>query len=113
MYQYAKKNCEELRAYFPDRYFGETIFLVKEGILIVPSHMGERPIRAMHGYHPSEKHSYAALFTNQTEIPEETLAIPDIFRLMTSEAVCASEKNKPAPAHGAPLRETLSKTACG
>ena len=35
----------EMRTLFPDRYFGELIFLVKEGVLIVPSHMGERPIR--------------------------------------------------------------------
>lgn len=89
-----RSELEELRTYFPDRYFGETIFLVKEGVLIVPSHMGERPIRAMHGYHPSDKHSYAALFTNQTEIPEETRAIPDIFRLMTHEAERAKAENR-------------------
>jgi len=38
------QELKELRAFFPDRYFGETIFLVREGVLIVPSHMGERPI---------------------------------------------------------------------
>ncbi len=86
-------ELEEMRALFPDRHFGELIFLVKEGVLIVPSHMGERPIRAMHGYHPSEKQSYAALFTNQPEIPEETKAIPDIYRLMTHEAYLAKTGN--------------------
>ncbi|MDO8543322.1 MAG: alkaline phosphatase family protein [Opitutaceae bacterium] len=40
----------DLGTLFPDRYFGELIFLMEEGTLIVPSHMGERPIRAMHGY---------------------------------------------------------------
>src|SRR5437667_12660352 len=55
-------ELKELRAFFPDRYFGELIFLVREGVLIVPSHMGERPLRAMHGYHPRDKQSYAALF---------------------------------------------------
>jgi hypothetical protein len=75
-----------LGALFPDQYFGELIFLVKEGVLIVPSHMGERPIRAMHGYHPAEKHSFAALLTNQPTLPEELEAIPDVFRLMTREA---------------------------
>jgi len=69
-----------LHCLFPDRYFGELIFLVEEeGVLIVPSHMGERPIRAMHGYHPLDKHSYAALLTNQTEIPDDISAIPDLF----------------------------------
>ena len=89
-------ELKELRAFFPDRHFGELIFLVQEGVLIVPSHMGERPIRAMHGYHPSEKHSNAALFTNQSEIPDEIKAIPDIYRLMTQEAEFAKLENKPA-----------------
>ena len=78
---------------FPDRYFGELIFLVNEGVLIVPSHMGERPIRAMHGYHPTDKHSYAALLTNQSELPEEITAIPDIFKLMTRDATVAHDQN--------------------
>jgi hypothetical protein len=88
-------ELKTLRTYFADQYFGELIFLVKEGVLIVPSHMGERPIRAMHGYHPSEKHSYAALFTNQVTLPAEVEAIPDIFRLMTHEAQLAKIANHP------------------
>jgi hypothetical protein len=91
-------ELEELHALFPDRYFGELIFLVKEGVLIVPSHMGERPIRAMHGYHPAEKHSYAALFTNQPPIPDDIHALPDLFRLMTREAEQAhAANNQPKP----------------
>lgn len=80
-----------------DGYFGELIFLADEGVLIVPSHMGERPIRGMHGYHPSAKQSYAMLCTNQSDIPEETVAIPDIFRLMTRDAELAAAKNSTAP----------------
>ncbi len=76
----------QLGALFPDRYFGELIFLMEEGTLIVPSHMGERPIRAMHGYHPDAPQSYAALCTNQPAIPERIRAIPDIYRLMLQEA---------------------------
>lgn len=86
-----------LGALFQDRHFGELIFLVKEGVLIVPSDMGARPIQGMHGYHPSDKHSYAALCTNQTEIPAEVTAIPDIFRLMTRDALLARERNRTAP----------------
>lgn len=90
-------ELKELRAYFPDRYFGESIFLVREGVLIVPSHMGERPIRAMHGYHPSEKHSFATLFTNQADIPDEVSAIPHIYNLMLREAHHAKEANSSTP----------------
>jgi hypothetical protein len=82
-----------MRALFEDRYFGELIFLVKEGILIVPSHMGERPIRGMHGYHPADPQSYAMLCTNQPSIPNDIAAIPDIFRLMTADAELAKVRN--------------------
>lgn len=86
-------ELEQLHALFPDRYFGELIFLVQEGVLIVPSHMGERPIRAMHGYHPNEKHSYAALFTNQPASVDEVQAIPHLFQLMMREAELANAAN--------------------
>ena len=74
----------ELRTLFADRAFGELIFLVREGTLIVPSHMGERPIRAMHGYHPDDPQSYAALMTNQADLPAEVTAIPHLHRLMAA-----------------------------
>jgi predicted AlkP superfamily pyrophosphatase or phosphodiesterase len=86
-------EMEQLRCNFEDRYFGELIFLVREGVLVVPSDMGERPLRAMHGYHPLEKHSYAALLSNQTDVPDDIRAIPDIYRLMVREASQAKERN--------------------
>jgi predicted AlkP superfamily pyrophosphatase or phosphodiesterase len=88
------QELASLHCLFPDRYFGELIFLVREGVLIVPSHMGERPIRAMHGYHPSEPHSAAALLTNQPDVRSDVVAIPDIFKLMTQEAVRAHALNQ-------------------
>jgi hypothetical protein len=91
------EELARLHCLFPDRYFGELIFLVAEGVLIVPSHMGERPIRAMHGYHPSNKHSYAALMTNQAEIQDNIVAIPDIFKLMTHDAELARAANRLNP----------------
>jgi hypothetical protein len=90
-------ELKKLGAYFPDHYFGELMFLVKEGVLIVPSHMGERPIRAMHGYHPTDPHSYAALFSNQ-EIPEGIKAIPHMYQLMTQDASLAKLVNHPSGA---------------
>lgn len=84
----------ELGTFFPDRYFGELIFLLEEGTLIVPSHMGERAIRAMHGYHPDAPHSYAALMTNQPELPADIRAIPDMFKLMTRDAELAHARNR-------------------
>jgi hypothetical protein len=89
------QELERLGTLFPDRYFGELIFLVREGVLIVPSHMGEKPIRGMHGYHPDEKQSYAALCSNQ-EIQEDVCAIPHIYNLMTRDAELAAMRNHTA-----------------
>jgi hypothetical protein len=47
----------------------------------------------MHGYHPSDPQSYAALLSNQPEIPANIQAIPDIFRLMTADAQLAHAAN--------------------
>jgi predicted AlkP superfamily pyrophosphatase or phosphodiesterase len=87
------RELAELGALFPDRYFGELIFLVEEGVLIVPSHMGERPIRAMHGYHPDTPHSYASLLTNYPDVPEGVTAIPHVYQLMTAQAEEAQIRN--------------------
>jgi hypothetical protein len=89
----AESELHELRAWFSDNYFGELFFLVREGVLIVPSHMGERPIRAMHGYHPADPQSYAVLCTNQADLPNDISAIPDVYRLMTHDAELAHERN--------------------
>jgi len=87
------EELAQLGTLFSDRYFGELIFLVKEGVLIVPSHMGQRPIRGMHGYHPTDPHSYALLCSNQADIPDDVAAIPDMYRLMTRDADLAKERN--------------------
>ena len=47
----------------------------------------------MHGYHPNEKHSYAALLTNQEHVPEDITGITDLFRLMTRDAQLANDAN--------------------
>lgn len=94
----------DLGTFFPDRYFGELIFLLEEGTLIVPSHMGERPIRAMHGYHPDDPQSSAALMSNQPDIPAGIGAIPDVFKLMLRDAEQAHAANRasaPTPAAAA------------
>lgn len=88
----------DLGTLFPDRYFGELIFLMQEGSLIVPSHMGERPIRAMHGFHPDAPHSYASLLTNRPNVPAGINAIPDMYKLMVAEAEAAHAANHGQPA---------------
>ena len=91
----------ELNTLFEDRAFGELIYLMPEGTLIVPSHMGERPIRAMHGYHPDDPHSYATLFTNEPTLPAKVTAINDIYKLMHHHVEAAAQAATDAPADNA------------
>ncbi len=86
-------ELKKLRTFFPDRYFGELIFLVKESVLIIPSDMGERPLRGMHGYHPDEPHSYASLLTNVQDLPENVTDIPHVYQLMVKDAEYAHIAN--------------------
>jgi hypothetical protein len=93
----------DLGTLFPDRYFGEVIFLAQEGVLIVPSHMGAKPIRGMHGYHPADRHSYAALCTNQEIIPDQITTIRDVYRLMARDADLAKQRVS------SPMREAAGR----
>lgn len=90
------EELKKLGAYFEDRYFGELIFLVQEGVLIVPSHMGEHPLRGMHGYHPSDPHSYASLCSSRPDVPAGVTAIPHLYSLMTEAAENARMQNAEA-----------------
>lgn len=92
-------ELREMGTFFPDRYFGELIFLVEEGTLIVPSDMGEKPLAAMHGYHPDAPQSYAALLTNVADVPSDIAAIPHIHGLMRQEALAAHAANRPVVRH--------------
>jgi hypothetical protein len=90
-------ELKAMRAHFEDGRFGELIFLVREGTLIVPSHMGERPIRAMHGYHPHDPQSYATLFSSTPDVPADITHIPHIHRLMAQAiAPAAAQSNEHA-----------------
>ncbi len=90
-------ELQELGTLFPDRHFGELIFLCDEGVLIVPSDMGERPITAMHGYHPDAPHSYASLLTNYADVPSGVTDIPHVYQLMVAQAEHAAVANGSIP----------------
>jgi len=67
---------------FPGRRYGELIYLMDPGHLIVPSHMGRTPIHGMHGYHPDHPDSDASLLsTHPPGRPVETIC--DFHGLMT------------------------------
>jgi len=66
---------------FPGHRYGELIFLMDPGHLIVPSHMGLKPIRGMHGYHPDHPDSDAALLSTH-EPARRAETICDFHELM-------------------------------
>ena len=79
---------EELAALgcdFDGQQYGELIFLLDAGVIIVPSHMGTKPITGMHGYHPDHPDSDASLLSNVPP-PVITESITDVFRIMRAEA---------------------------
>jgi hypothetical protein len=70
---------------FPDRRYGELIFLMDVGWQIEPSYMGRRAPRGMHGFHPDAPSSSAALLTDQALAPQPT-DIRDLHSLLLGAA---------------------------
>ncbi|QVL47470.1 MAG: alkaline phosphatase family protein [Thiocapsa sp.] len=81
----SQEELKRLGCDFEGDQFGELIFLMEAGTLIVPSHMGLKPITGMHGYHPDHPDSDASLLSN-VEPPNDPGAITDIFHLMRAES---------------------------
>lgn len=78
------EEMNSMRVSFPHNRFGETFFLMNEGLLINPSFMGLKVIPGMHGYHPDAIHSYSIMLSNKT-IPNDIQSITDIRKTMESE----------------------------
>ena len=69
---------------FPDRRFGEAIFLLNPGWLFSRSDFDWAPV-GMHGYHPDDAHS-DAIFLADRPI-KDFATIKDVYRRMW-EAAC-------------------------
>lgn len=79
------EELQSLGCNFEGDQYGELIFLANPGVLVVPSHMGLKPITGMHGYHPDDADSDASLLANVAP-PVDAQVITDVFRLMRAEA---------------------------
>lgn len=66
--------------FFFDRRYGESVFLMNSGILIIPSFMGLNPIPGMHGYDPEDPSSYAMICSNRP-LPSTLDSIEKIYDL--------------------------------
>jgi predicted AlkP superfamily pyrophosphatase or phosphodiesterase len=69
---------------FEDRMYGELIFLMNPRIQMVPSFMGVKQIKGMHGYHPQNADSSASICSNR-KLPEGLTKIHQIYHLMHKE----------------------------
>ena len=70
--------------YFENGQYGDLVFLMNAGIQIVPSFMGVKAVKGMHGYDPAEPDSLAAISSNKP-IPSSITGIQHIHHLMLNE----------------------------
>jgi hypothetical protein len=80
----ADVELERAGALFPDRRYGEDLYLLDPGVLLVPSFMGRTPIAAMHGYDPSHPDMAALLWSNRP-IPPEVRHLRDVRAHLEAE----------------------------
>lgn len=74
------EEMRKLGVFFPDRRFGDIVYLLDPGRIIVPSYMGD-PVAGMHGYHPDTPEMYSVMFTNGDfgEEESELTVLPEYF----------------------------------
>lgn len=75
-------ELSELGAYFPEKEYGERIFLLHEGSILTPSFMSDQPVAGMHGYHPDAEQSFTTLLTNAHDVayPQNLLELHTVLR---------------------------------
>ncbi|MFH1145159.1 MAG: alkaline phosphatase family protein [Candidatus Eisenbacteria bacterium] len=93
-------ECRALGVFFPDRRYGETIFLTHPGRMLVPSFMGATALRAMHGYHPEHEDSSTVVLTDFPHAP--VTSILDIGPLITRELEALAAGGRPGAAGDRP-----------
>jgi hypothetical protein len=78
---------DELRAegaLFEKREYGDDVFLLEPGALLVPSFMGSRPVAGMHGYDASHPDMTALLASNR-ELPADVRHLADLRGFLERE----------------------------
>ncbi len=78
------EELERHGALFPGRDYGEDLFLLDPGCLMVPSFMGSSALRGMHGYAPDHPQMRASLLSNRP-VPEAVKHIRHLRAFLESE----------------------------
>jgi type I phosphodiesterase/nucleotide pyrophosphatase len=69
---------------FADARFGEDVFLLEPGALLVPSFMGRGPVAAMHGYDPAHPDMVGILAANRP-LPADVTHLAHLKRFLERE----------------------------
>lgn len=69
---------------FADGGYGDDVFLLDPGVLLVPSFMGRSPLAAMHGYDAAHPDMTALLWSNRP-IPDGVRHLRDVRAFLESE----------------------------
>ncbi len=80
----SESELEAAGCSFPDHAYGDDVFLLDPGVLMVPSYMGSKPLAAMHGYvadHPD----MAALLASNRPLPAGVTHLKDLRGFLESE----------------------------
>ena len=76
----------ELGVAFPDRSQGDLIYVLQEGLIILPSYMGDAMLAGMHGYHPDASWADASILGLRCPSSVQPRHIADIHTLMSRTA---------------------------
>jgi hypothetical protein len=74
----------ELGLRFKTNEYGEIIFVMNPGHLVVPSYVGSSAPKAMHGFHPSDEYSRAC-FLSSKELDSPPHHIRDLFSFFVTQ----------------------------
>lgn len=77
-------ELEQFNIAFPDRRYGESIYLLDAGAQIVPSDMGKDALPGMHGFSPGDKDSDACFLSTEKPVPPPRW-IGDFYKIMTTQ----------------------------
>jgi hypothetical protein len=69
---------------FPAHDYGDEVYLLAPGRLMLPSFMGSAPVRAMHGYDPAHPDMAALLYSNRP-VPERVRHLRDVRGFIEAE----------------------------
>lgn len=77
-------DFDEYGINFADHRYGEAMFLMSPGSLIVPSFMNERHVPGMHGYDPIDRDSIALYATNDFAV-DRPVRLDDLYSIFARD----------------------------